>query len=351
MTTDSNPPQPAKSVTIWLIVLIIMIVAIVLLGGVTRLTQSGLSMVNWRPIMGIIPPLSAAEWEAAFNAYKEFPEYKALNYGMVMGEFKAIFAMEYAHRVWGRLIGIVFILPYLWFLIRGKVRGKFALKLFGILVLGGAQGVMGWVMVKSGLVDDPSVSSYRLAAHLALAVLLAALLLWMVLNRTWSPSTIDVASRKRIVGWAHLTTALVVLTLLSGAFVAGLDAGMAFNTFPLMDGRLIPEGLLDLEPKWRNPFENIAMVQFDHRLLGIMTMFSGLFLWARGHGAELQSKPRLILCLIGLMALIQPALGITTLLLVVPVSLAVLHQAGALVLLGLLIWLLNEIKRSAPERD
>ncbi len=159
----------------------------------------------------------------------------------------------------------------------------------------------------------------------------------------------DVATRKRLVGFAHLTTVLAVLTVLSGAFVAGLDAGMSFNTFPLMDGRLVPEGLLALEPKWRNPFENIAMVQFDHRLLGIMTMFSGLFLWARGHGDELQRRPRLILNLIGVMALIQPALGITTLLLVVPVSLATLHQAGALVLLGLLIWLLNEIKLSAPE--
>ncbi len=348
---EARPPDPAKSVTIWLIVLIAMIVAMVMLGGVTRLTQSGLSMVIWQPIIGIVPPLTAAEWEVAFSAYKAFPEYKALNYGMAMGEFKTIFLMEYAHRVWGRLIGIVFILPYLWFLIRGSVRGRFALKLFGILLLGGAQGVMGWVMVKSGLVDDPSVSPYRLAAHLALAILLAALLLWMVLGRTWSTPAMDVATRKRLVGLAHFTTVLAVLTVLSGAFVAGLDAGMSFNTFPLMDGRLVPEGLLALEPLWRNPFENIAMVQFDHRLLGIITMFSGLFLWARGHGDELQRRPRLILGLIGLMALIQPALGITTLLLVVPVSLAALHQAGALVLLGLLIWLLYEIRLSAPELD
>ena len=351
MVTKARLPQPASSVTIWLIVLIAMIFAMVVLGGVTRLTQSGLSMVDWRPIMGVVPPLTAAQWEAAFSAYKAFPEYKALNYGMAMGEFKAIFLMEYAHRVWGRLIGLVFILPYLWFLIKGSVRGGFALKLLGILILGGAQGLMGWVMVKSGLVDDPSVSPYRLAAHLALAILLAAILLWMVLARTWSLAAMDGATRRRLIGLTHLTTALVVLTLLSGAFVAGLDAGMSFNTFPLMDGRLVPEGLFALEPVWRNPFENVAMVQFDHRLLGILTLFSGLFLWARGHGDELQRRPRLILGLIGLMTLIQPALGIMTLLLVVPVSLAALHQTGALVLLGLLIWLLHEIKLAAPELD
>lgn len=348
---ESKPPVAAKAVTIWLIVMIAMIVVMVVLGAVTRLTQSGLSMVDWRPIMGVVPPLTATEWEAAFTAYKAFPEYKTLNYGITMGEFQAIFAMEYAHRVWGRLIGIAFILPYLWFLIRGSVRGRLALKLFGILLLGAAQGGMGWVMVKSGLVDDPSVSPYRLAAHLALAVLLAALLLWMVLGRTWSPSAMDGATRKHIIGPAHLTATLAVLTLLSGAFVAGLDAGMTFNTFPLMDGRLVPEGLLALDPLWRNPFENITMVQFDHRLLGILTMISGLFLWARGRRHDPQRRPRLILNLIGLMALVQPALGIATLLLVVPVSLAALHQTGALVFLGLLIWLLHDIKLAAPELD
>jgi cytochrome c oxidase assembly protein subunit 15 len=263
---------------------------------------------------------------------------------MTLGEFKAIFLMEYAHRVWGRLIGIVFILPYIWFMIRGSVRGMFALKLFGILLLGGAQGFMGWVMVKSGLIDDPSVSQYRLAAHLALAILLAALLLWIVLARMWNPPAMDAHTRRRLIGFAHLTTTLVVLTLLSGAFVAGLDAGMTFNTFPLMDGRLVPEGLLSMEPWWRNPFENITTVQFDHRVLGITTMIFGLFLWARGRGDQLQRRPRLILNLICVMALVQPGLGIATLILVVPVSLAAAHQAGAMILLGLLIWLLNEIR-------
>ena len=349
-----NEPTPLavpRQVTVWLIVMLVMIFVIVILGGVTRLTQSGLSMVDWKPIMGIVPPLTTAEWEAAFTAYKAFPEYKTLNYGMTLGEFKAIFLMEYAHRVWGRSIGIVFVVPFLWFLFTGAVRGRLAWKLLGLLLLGAAQGVMGWVMVKSGLVDEPSVSPYRLAAHLGLAVLLGAIVLWMVLGHIWKPPAMEEGTRRRIVGLTHLTATLAVLTLFSGAFVAGLDAGMTYNTFPLMDGSLVPDGLLALQPVWRNPFENITMVQFDHRVLGILTMLAALSLWARGYFSCSQNRPRLILALIGAMAVLQPALGITTLLLVVPVSLAALHQAGALVLLGLLIWLLHEIKLSGPGFD
>ncbi len=343
-------PTP-KSVVIWLMVMIVMIFAMVIIGGVTRLTQSGLSMVDWNPIMGIVPPLSTAEWEAAFTAYKAYPEYKALNFGMTLGDFKAIFLMEYGHRLWGRLIGLVFILPYLGFMIRGSVRGPLAIKLGGVLALGAAQGVMGWVMVKSGLVDDPSVSPYRLAAHLALAVVLAVILLWMVLNRSTVPETISPAARRRMIGPLHFSLLLAVLTLTSGAFVAGLDAGMTFNTFPLMDGRLIPEGLLALDPVWRNPFENIAMVQFDHRVLGILTMAAVLGLWLRARTSALGPRAHLAINLAAVMALIQPGLGIATLLLVVPVSLAATHQAGALVLLGFLVWVLHELKRPRDRLD
>ena len=349
--TFEQVEQTPKSVIVWLVVMIAMIFAMVMIGGVTRLTQSGLSMVDWRPIMGVVPPLTAAEWEAAFAAYKAYPEYQALNYGMTLGDFKAIFLMEYAHRVWGRLIGIVFILPYLWFMIRGSVRGGLALKLGGLLALGAAQAVMGWIMVKSGLADDPSVSPYRLAAHLALAVVLAAILLWMVLNRVPAPAPVTGTVRRRVTGALHLALLLAVLTPLSGAFVAGLDAGMTFNTFPLMDGRLIPEGLLALEPVWRNPFENIVMVQFDHRVLGILTMLAVLWLWLRSRGAALGPRARLAVNLAAVMALVQPSLGIATLLLVVPVSLAAAHQAGALVLLGLLVWILHQLKRPRGRLD
>ena len=166
------------AVTIWLMVMIVMVFVMVVLGGVTRLTQSGLSIVDWNPIMGAIPPLTAAEWRDAFAAYKHFPEYKDVNYGMTLADFKAIYLMEYVHRLWGRLIGLAFALPYLWFLVRGRVRGRFAWGLAGILALGAAQGLMGWIMVRSGLVDRPSVSQYRLAAHLAIAVTIYLLLLW-----------------------------------------------------------------------------------------------------------------------------------------------------------------------------
>lgn len=343
--------QTAKPVVIWFVVMIAMIFAMVVLGGVTRLTQSGLSMVNWHPIMGIIPPLSDAAWKDAFTAYKAFPEYKALNYGMNLEDFKSIFLMEYAHRMWGRLIGVVFIVPYLWFLVRGTVRGRLAWKLGGVLALGAAQGVMGWVMVKSGLVDNPSVSPYRLAAHLALALALAAILLWMVLNRVLAPEPITASGRRRMVGALHPALTFAILTIVSGAFVAGLDAGMSYNTFPLMDGRLVPEGLLALKPVWRNPFENVPMVQFDHRWLGTLTMLSVLFLWFRSRGAALGRRTRLAVNLAGLMALVQPSLGLTTLLLVVPVGLAAVHQAGAMVLLGLLIWTLHELKRPRDRLD
>ncbi|TDI63648.1 MAG: heme A synthase [Alphaproteobacteria bacterium] len=349
--TFEQAPQTAKSVIVWLVVMIIMIFAMVVIGGVTRLTQSGLSMVDWRPLMGVVPPLSAAEWQAAFAAYKAYPEYQVLNYGMTLGDFKAIFAMEYAHRMWGRLIGVVFIVPYLWFMVRGSVRGGLALRLGGLLVLGAAQGVMGWVMVKSGLVDDPSVSPYRLAVHLALAVALAAILLWMVLNRTSAPAPITGAAAKRVAGALHTALLLAAATLVSGAFVAGLDAGMSFNTFPLMDGRLVPEGLLALEPVWRNPFENVVMVQFDHRVLGILTMAAVLWLWLRGRRAALGRRARLAVNLAAVAALVQPGLGIATLLLVVPVGLAAAHQAGALVLLGLLVWILHELKRPRGRLD
>ena len=337
--------QTAKSVIVWLVVMIAMIFAMVIIGGITRLTQSGLSMVDWHPIMGIVPPMSTAEWGAAFAAYKAYPEYRVLNYGMTLGDFKAIFLMEYVHRVWGRLIGLVFMVPYLWFMIRGSVRGGLALRLGGVLALGAAQGVMGWVMVKSGLVDDPSVSPYRLAAHLALAVALAAILLWMVLNRTSMPAPITGTARRRVTPALHTALLLAVLTLLSGAFVAGLDAGMTYNTFPLMDGHLVPEGLLALEPVWRNPFENVTMVQFDHRVAGLLTMAAVLWLWLRGRSAALEPRARLAVNLAAVAALIQPGLGIATLLLVVPVGLAATHQAGALVLLGLLVWICHQFKQ------
>ena len=354
MTADPETGLPTPSggaVTAWLWCMIAMVFAMVVLGGVTRLTQSGLSMVDWRPIMGILPPLSAAAWEDAFAAYRRFPEYRELNYGMTLAEFKAIYLMEYAHRVWGRLIGLAFLLPWLWFVARGKVRGRTALALGGIFLLGAAQGVVGWVMVQSGLVDMPSVSPYRLTVHLVLAVAILGLLFWMVLGRTLVPQ--PVTDARRLARPALIALGLAALTVISGGFVAGIDAGMTYNTFPLMDGKLVPDGLFMLEPAWRNPFENPAMAQFDHRVLGIATMLAALAPWVRGRGLNLAPRQRLAVNLMALMALVQPGLGITTLLLVVPVPLAAAHQAGALVLLGLILWVLFEARaaRARPRLD
>jgi cytochrome c oxidase assembly protein subunit 15 len=329
------------AVTVWLIVVIVMVFAMVVIGGVTRLTQSGLSIVNWNPIMGAIPPLSEAAWTDAFNAYKQFPEYQRINYGMTLAEFKAIFLIEYFHRLWGRLIGLAFALPLAWFVVRGRVRGALAWKLGGVLLLGGAQGLMGWLMVQSGLIDNPSVSAYRLTAHLMIAVAIYLILLWLVLGRTLTPSGATGVRRPALVA---LTLALI--TVASGGFVAGLDAGMTYNTFPLMDGQLVPDGLLMLDPVWRNPFENVAMVQFDHRVLAVASVFAVLWLGLRAARRPGQGRARTAALASAAMVLIQGALGITTLLLVVPVSLGAAHQAGAMVLIALLTWTLFESRRS-----
>ncbi|MGE0651865.1 MAG: COX15/CtaA family protein [Alphaproteobacteria bacterium] len=338
-------PQAARAldaVTLWLIAVIVMVFAMVVIGGVTRLTQSGLSIVDWNPIMGAVPPLSDAAWMEAFNAYKRFPEYQRINYGMTLAEFKAIFLVEYFHRLWGRLIGLVFALPFAWFVIRGRVRGKLAWKLGGVLLLGGAQGLMGWVMVQSGLIDNPSVSAYRLTAHLMIAVAIYLILLWMVLGRTLEPSGATSLRRPALVALI-----LVLVTMASGGFVAGLDAGMTYNTFPLMDGRLVPDGLLMLEPAWRNPFENVAMVQFDHRVLAMASVAAVLWLGWRAAQSTGTGRARPAALASSAMVLVQGALGIATLLLVVPVSLGAAHQAGAMVLIALLTWTLFECRRSS----
>jgi cytochrome c oxidase assembly protein subunit 15 len=308
---------------------------------VTRLTQSGLSIVDWNPIMGAIPPLSEAAWTDAFNAYKQFPEYQRINYGMTLAEFKAIFLIEYFHRLWGRLIGLAFALPLAWFVVRGRVRGALAWKLGGVLLLGGAQGLMGWVMVQSGLIDNPSVSAYRLTAHLMIAVAIYLILLWMVLGRTLTPSGATDLRRPALVALA-----LALVTVASGGFVAGLDAGMTYNTFPLMDGQLVPDGLLMLDPVWRNPFENVAMVQFDHRVLAIASVVTVLWLGLRAARSTGMGRARTAALASAAIVLIQGALGITTLVLVVPVSLGAAHQAGAMVLIALLTWVLFESRRS-----
>ncbi len=355
--TSSAPAgaQPAnggadRRIAIWLLVCGAMIFAMVVIGGVTRLTQSGLSMVEWKPLLGIMPPLSDGEWQELFGEYQRYPEYWVLNYGMTLDDFKLIFWFEYTHRLWGRLIGLVFLVPFLYFLARGRIAKRLGLHLGGIFALGALQGVLGWYMVKSGLVKDPAVSQYRLAAHLAAAFAIYAYILWIALGllagRPVRARGSGVRGLKRL---AIFVMALVSLTVISGAFVAGLDAGLSYNTFPLMGGQWVPDEILLLDPPMANFFENVATVQFDHRVLGILTLAAVILLWLISRRFELPARARLALGLTLAMAVLQPGLGIATLLLVVPVSLAAAHQAGALALFTLALVTVHEL--SAPPND
>ncbi len=310
-----------------------MIFAMIVIGGVTRLSQAGLAIVQWQPLLGIIPPLSQAEWQELFRQYQQFPEFQILNYGMVIDEFKTIYWIEYLHRLGGRLIGIVFLVPFLYFLAKGWLKRRLSLHFTLIFILGGLQGLLGWYMVKSGLDKDPIVSPYRLTAHLLGAFTIYAYALWLALGllmpKPDAAMGAMVARIRRLNWWV---VAMVMLTVSSGAFVAGLDAGLTYNTFPLMDGQLIPEGLFAFEPFQVNFFENVTTVQFDHRWLAIATAILILYLWWRARTVALTDHARLLAHGLAAMALIQPALGIATLVLVIPTPLAATHQAGAIVL-------------------
>ncbi len=329
-----------------------MVFAMVVIGGITRLTESGLSITEWQPIVGVLPPLSEQAWLEAFAKYQQIPEYQLINHGMTLAEFKSIFWWEYIHRLWGRLIGVVFLVPFLWFVLRGRIHGPLAWKLGGIFVLGGLQGGLGWFMVQSGLVDRVDVSPYRLTAHLGLAVLIYGLMLWIALDLL-RPGVVkgtdaEPAAHPGLARGALALSALVFLTMLSGGFVAGLDAGLTYNTFPLMDGRLVPAGYLDLSPWWVNLFENIAAVQFNHRLLGTSVVVAALAFWFAAWRAGISGPARLTVNGVAAMAIVQMSLGISTLLLVVPIPLAAAHQAGALVVFTLALMSAHALRHRAP---
>jgi cytochrome c oxidase assembly protein subunit 15 len=345
-------PHPAqrseRAIAGWLLLCCGMIFAMVVIGGITRLTLSGLSITEWQPVTGIVPPLSHAEWLAEFEKYQQIPQYKLLNHGMSLEEFKSIYLWEYVHRLWGRLIGIVYALPLLYFLIRRRIPRRLAWPLAGIFLLGFAQGVLGWYMVKSGLADRISVSQYRLVAHLVLALAIYALTLWIALGILQNPSPEEEESVGA--GWRRAAEALiglVALTIAAGGFVAGLHAGLIYNTFPLMAGRFVPPGYAQLQPWLLNWFENVAAVQFNHRLLAMVTAASVVLLWLAARRAALPRRPRLALAALLAAVLLQFALGVATLLLVVPVPLGALHQAGAVLLLTAAIVFRHALRRPA----
>ena len=336
-----------RQVAAWLLLCCALVFAMVVVGGVTRLTHSGLSMVEWKPLVGSIPPLDEAQWEAVFLRYQATPEYQKVNRGMALEEFKGIFWWEYFHRLLGRAIGVVFALPLVYFLLRRKIDGPLALKLAGIFLLGGLQGAMGWYMVKSGLVDNPRVSQFRLTAHLGIALLILAAMLWTALGVLHPHRTAHDAPRRRLSTFAAALAALIFLMALSGGFVAGIRAGFAYNTFPLMNGHLVPPEILALEPWWDNLFSNMATVQFNHRMIAWLLMLLVPAFWIAARRVPMPPRTRLATHALLGMLVIQVALGISTLLLGVPVPLAAAHQGGAVLLLAAAIWSSHELRAAS----
>lgn len=348
--TADTPPRTAaasdarRPIALWLLICCAMIYGMVILGGITRLTGSGLSMVQWNPIFGIIPPIGQSAWQQAFTQYQKSPEYREVNFQMDLAGFKRIYYVEYAHRVLGRTIGIVFLLPFLYFWVRRKIPPGLSPRLVVMFILGGLQGLLGWYMVKSGLVNVPHVSQYRLTAHLGLALIIYSFILWTALDLLLPSRPMPERGGRGLARSATAVACLVFVTILAGGFVAGLKAGFAYNTFPLMDGRWVPLNMFLLQPFWRNFFENIATVQFDHRVLAILTFLSVCSLWLAARRRTVPRRARIGLNLWVAMVFLQVGLGISTLLLYVPIPLASAHQAGAVALLTLALFTVHELR-------
>jgi cytochrome c oxidase assembly protein subunit 15 len=335
--TDIPAQQIPRAVRWWLISIAALIAIMVLVGGATRLTESGLSIVEWKPVTGTLPPLSEAQWTQAFEGYKAIPQYRELNAGMTLSEFKTIFWWEWSHRLFGRVIGVAYLLPFLWFLWRGVLGADLRRRLWLIFGLGALQGAVGWWMVASGLSQRVEVSQYRLATHLVLALVIFAAIVW-TLRRLADRLPSLASSRLRITSMALLVLTFVQLYL--GALVAGLRAGKVYNTWPDIDGALIPsaERLLFETPWWRNLFDNTLTVQFEHR----MTAYALLAL-ALAHAFDAvcsRAAPAVVVGAGWLVAaiLLQAILGILTLLNQVPILLALAHQAVAIAILMLAIF-------------
>jgi len=342
-TLPRRPFEHDRAIGLWLGLCCLTIFCMVVLGGVTRLTGSGLSMVEWEPILGVLPPLSEAEWEDTFEKYRQYPEYRLKNTGMDLTGFKEIFWLEYFHRLLGRGIGVLFALPFLYFLARRRIDPALTPRLIGLFTLGGLQGLMGWYMVQSGMVDDPHVSQYRLTAHLLLAIFIYVWMLWLVMDLLRGRDRVRVSG-----GWVkggYALTAFVLLTIASGGFVAGLKAGFTFNTFPLMNGQWVPDGIMLMEPVWRNLFENIITVQFNHRVLAMLLAATVLIFWWSARRQTGSPVVRRALDLMLAAVALQITLGISTLLLVVPIPLAAAHQAGAVLLLTAVLNVAHQLRR------
>ena len=331
-----------RAVIIWLLSGCLLIFVMVIIGGVTRLTHSGLSMVNWHLIMGTIPPLNEAQWQEAFGLYKTSPEYLKINSDFTLDEFKSIFFWEYLHRLIGRVLGLFFIIPFIYFLIKKKLNKKLKIQSTILLLMGAMQGAIGWWMVKSGLVDRPDVSHYRLAIHLITAFLTCAYIVWIVLPLIYTNNNAGNSTLFRLnIG----LLILIVLQIIYGAFVAGLDAGIGFNTWPKMGDKWIADAVFSLKPFWKNFTEGVFGIQFVHRTLAFIIVVYVFFVWKISKNFTLTKTQKEALILSFSIVLLQTVLGIFTLVLVVPFSLALIHQVTAFFLLLSVVYSLFVFKR------
>ncbi|WP_419247290.1 COX15/CtaA family protein [Wolbachia endosymbiont of Rhagoletis indifferens] len=355
----------SKPVAIWLFLCYIMVILMVGIGGFTRLSKAGLSITEWKPITGTLPPLSEQDWLQEKLKYEATPEYKALNYGMSIEEFRAIYLIEYVHRLVARLTGLVFVLPFIYFTLRRKISKKVVIRLLIVLLFGALQAFAGWYMVKSGLVAKPHVSHYRLALHLLLALVIFALLSYQFFDyqpasRTQLHEHCDIRvtftkkdvipvrdtemtgfqSTNSSIYYTILILILIVIQIIFGAFVAGLNAGLIYNTFPLMDGQIVPEDLFFLHPIWLNIFENRVTVQFIHRALALLILALVVILTVKNASV----KPVYIMLL---SVIIQIILGVITLLLHIPIAIAIAHQVFSFILFGSSLYFLCYLRKQS----
>jgi cytochrome c oxidase assembly protein subunit 15 len=346
----AHVPQPARpgaasaprAVAAWLLACCALVAIMVLVGGVTRLTHSGLSIVEWQPLVGALPPLDEGQWQAVFEKYKRTPEYQQVNFGMSLAQFKGIFWWEYAHRLLGRLIGLAFFVPLAWFWLRGRLDRPLAWKLLGVFALGGLQGALGWYMVQSGLVDDPRVSQFRLTAHLGLAFLIFGAMLWIALGLLTPQRTARDEAPSRL---AAIVAGLVFVQVLLGGLVAGIRAGKAYNTFPLMNGHFVPPETFMIDPWWKNFFYNMATVQLDHRLAAWLLLVLVAWLWARVSWIDAAPRARVAANLLAVAFVAQFALGVWTLLAAVPVALGAAHQFVAVLVFGAALFCAHALRK------
>lgn len=326
-------PKDKKQIRTWYLSGAALVFLILVIGGITRLTGSGLSMTDWKPIMGSIPPITEAQWENAFEQYKQFPEYEQVNRGMSLSEFQYIFFWEYLHRMLGRLLGLVFLVPFAWFLVRRKFNREQFLRSVLLLTLGLGQGLMGWYMVQSGLIDVPEVSHYRLAAHLLLAFIIFGFCIWFALDLNNRKRKAQQASTELKI-WLNLFLVILLLQVVWGAFTAGLHAGHIYNSFPKMYQFWIPPEMFLVEPVILNFFQNMTAVQWTHRLLGTILGVMVIAMWGRTFWLNISKEQKKWMLILFGTVLLQYAIGVFTLMYHVPIWLGVLHQAMAMVLFG-----------------